>query len=72
MKYTCNVSLAGTYTIEFRVANGGSTTGIIQVQNADGTEILATADVPKPEVGQHGQPYPQMVALLLPESKVSE
>jgi len=47
MKYTCNVSLAGTYTIEFRVANGGSTTGTIQVQNADGTEILATADVPK-------------------------
>lgn len=46
MKYTCDVSLAGTYTIEFRVANGGSTSGTIQIQNADGTELLATAIVP--------------------------
>ncbi len=47
MKYTCDVSLTGTYTIEFRVANGGSTSGTIQIQNADGTELLATAIVPK-------------------------
>ncbi len=46
MKYTCDVSLAGTYTIEFRVANGGSTSGTIQIQNADGTELMATAIVP--------------------------
>ena len=46
MKYTANVASAGTYTIEFRVANGNGTTGTIQIQNADGTQILATASVP--------------------------
>jgi hypothetical protein len=46
LKYTVDVSTAGTYTIEFRVANGNSTNGTVQIQNADGTEILATATVP--------------------------
>jgi endoglucanase len=46
MKYTVNVSQPGTYTIEFRVASGNSATGKIQIQNSDGTEIIATADVP--------------------------
>jgi len=46
MKYTCNVASAGTYNVEFRVANGNSMSGTIQIQNADGTEILATATVP--------------------------
>jgi hypothetical protein len=46
MKYTTNVAAAGTYTIEFRVANGSGASGTIQIQNADGTQILATATVP--------------------------
>src|SRR3970282_2398070 len=46
MKYTINVALAGTYTIEFRVANGGTAAGSIQIQNAAGTEVLATASIP--------------------------
>ena len=46
LKYTVDVSTAGTYTIEFRVANGNSTNGTVQIQNTDGTEILATATVP--------------------------
>jgi hypothetical protein len=46
MQYTCNVASAGTYNIEFRVANGNSTAGIIQIQNASGTEIMASASVP--------------------------
>lgn len=46
LKYTVNIATAGTYTIEFRVSNGNSTTGRVQIQNADGTELLATAPVP--------------------------
>jgi endoglucanase len=46
MKYTVNVSQPGTYTIEFRVASGNSATGKIQIQNSEGTEIIAAADVP--------------------------
>jgi endoglucanase len=46
MKYTANVTQTGTYTVEFRVANGGATAGSIQIQNAAGTEILATASIP--------------------------
>ena len=46
MKYTVNVAVAGTYSIEFRVANGNSTTGTIQIQNAIGSEILATVNIP--------------------------
>jgi hypothetical protein len=46
MKYTVNVASAGTYTIEFRVANGNATAGTMQIQNAAGTEILATINVP--------------------------
>ena len=46
LKYTVNVITAGTYTIEFRVANGNSTSGTVQIHNADGTELLATATVP--------------------------
>lgn len=46
LKYTVNVATAGSYTVEFRVANGNTTNGTIQLQNAEGTEILATATVP--------------------------
>lgn len=46
IKYTVNVSTAGTYTIDFRVANGNNSSGTVQIQNGDGTEILATATVP--------------------------
>ncbi|MGB3006440.1 MAG: cellulase family glycosylhydrolase [Chitinophagaceae bacterium] len=46
MKYTVNVATAGTYTIEFRVANGNFTNGTVQIQNAEGTEVLATSTVP--------------------------
>lgn len=45
MKYTCNVALPGTYDVAFRVSNGNSTNGMIEIQNADGTEILGAADV---------------------------
>ena len=46
MKYTVNVAAAGTYTVEFRVSNGNATAGTMQIQNASGTEILATINVP--------------------------
>ena len=46
LKYTVNVATAGTYTIEFRVAKGNAASGTVQIQNADGTEILATSMVP--------------------------
>jgi hypothetical protein len=46
LKYTVNVATAGTYTIEFRVANGNTASGKVQIQNADGTEILETLNVP--------------------------
>lgn len=46
LKYTVNVATAGTYTIEFRVANGNSANGTVQIQNADGTEVLASSTVP--------------------------
>ncbi len=46
MQYTVNVASAGTYTIELRVASGNSSSGTVQIQNAAGTEILATATVP--------------------------
>jgi hypothetical protein len=46
LKYTVNVATAGTYTIEFRVANGNTASGKVQIQNADGTKILATLIVP--------------------------
>jgi endoglucanase len=46
MKYTVNVASAGTYSMEFRVSNGNATAGTMQIQNADGTQILATINVP--------------------------
>ena len=46
MKYTVNVATPGIYRIEFRVANGSSLNGTIQIQNSDGTELLASATVP--------------------------
>lgn len=46
LKYTINVNAAGTYILQFRVANGNSTSGTVQIQNGDGTELLATATVP--------------------------
>lgn len=46
MKYTVNIQKKGTYTVEFRVANGSGTTGTLQIQNAQGTEVLATATIP--------------------------
>jgi aryl-phospho-beta-D-glucosidase BglC (GH1 family) len=46
LKYTVDVAEAGTYKLQFRVANGFSKNGIVQIQNGDGTELLATATVP--------------------------
>ncbi len=46
LKYTVDVSTAGTYTIDFRVSNGNSSSGTVQIQNADGTELLTTVTVP--------------------------
>lgn len=46
LKYTVDVATAGTYTFEFRVSNGNSTSGTVQIQNEDGTALLATATVP--------------------------
>lgn len=46
MNYTVNVTIPGTYLIEFRVANGNSQNGTVQIQNSDGTELLASANVP--------------------------
>jgi aryl-phospho-beta-D-glucosidase BglC (GH1 family) len=46
LKFTVDVTAAGTYTIEFRIANGSPANGTVQIQNADGTEILATSTVP--------------------------
>lgn len=46
MKYTVNVATAGTYTVQFRIANGSGVSGTLQVQNEDGTELLGTVSVP--------------------------
>ena len=46
MKYTVNVNQAGTYSVSFRVANGSGSPATVQIQNAAGTEILATATIP--------------------------
>ncbi|MEY3052303.1 MAG: hypothetical protein RLY31_2088, partial [Bacteroidota bacterium] len=46
LKYTVDVASAGTYAIEFRVSNGNPTSGTVQIQNEDGTALLATATVP--------------------------
>jgi hypothetical protein len=46
MKYTVQIQQSGTYTVDFRIANGSGAQGKIQIHNAEGTEILATATVP--------------------------
>jgi hypothetical protein len=46
MKYTINNNATGTYQLEFRIANGFSNPGTLQIQNEDGTEILATVAIP--------------------------
>ena len=46
MKYTINNNATGTYLLEFRIANGNSGPGILQIQNDSGTEILATVEIP--------------------------
>ena len=45
MKYTVNVQQPGTYSVEFRVASGNAIDGKVQIQNGDGTEIIATSSV---------------------------
>lgn len=45
MNYTVNVQQPGTYTVEFRVASGNAIDGKVQIQNGDGTEIIATSVV---------------------------
>jgi endoglucanase len=42
--YSVNVATAGTYTVDFRVANGSAATG--QFQLLSGTTVLAIVDVP--------------------------
>jgi hypothetical protein len=46
MKYTIQVNATGIYNVEFRIANGNSFSGEVQIQNADGTRILGTVSVP--------------------------
>jgi endoglucanase len=46
MKYTINNNATGTYLLEFRIANGNTKPGILQIQNEGGTEILATVEIP--------------------------
>lgn len=46
MKYTVQIQQSGTYTVDFRIANGSGAQCKIQIHNAEGTEILATATVP--------------------------
>lgn len=46
MNYTVNVANAGTYTLEIRASNGGSSNGQIQIQDGSGAQILATATIP--------------------------
>jgi endoglucanase len=46
MQYTCEIASAGSYSIECRVANGNGTNGTLQIQNENGTEILASASIP--------------------------
>lgn len=46
MKYTINNNATGTYLLEFRIANGNTGPGILQIQNESGTEILATVEIP--------------------------
>lgn len=45
LKYTVNIEQTGTYTAEIRIANGSGTAGIVQIQNANGTEVLGSANV---------------------------
>ena len=45
MKYTVNVSTAGTYTVSFRVANGATGNGTFHLQNAAGTNLSGTVTV---------------------------
>jgi hypothetical protein len=46
MKYTINNNATGTYLLEFRIANGNTKPGILQIQNEGGTEILGTVEIP--------------------------
>jgi len=46
MKYTIKNNAIGTYLLEFRIANGFSNPGTLQIQNEDGTEILTTVAIP--------------------------
>jgi len=45
-KYTANVQNPGTYKVELRLANGGFTNTVLQIQNADGTQTIASVNVP--------------------------
>ncbi|MDZ7612917.1 MAG: carbohydrate-binding protein [Flavobacteriaceae bacterium] len=46
MKYSVQIQQSGTYSVDFRIANGSGETGTVQIQNESGTEILATATIP--------------------------
>lgn len=46
MKYTVQIQQPGTYSVDFRIANGSGAQGTVQIQNAEGTEILAKATIP--------------------------
>ena len=45
MRYTVNVSTAGTYTASFRVANGATANGTFHLQNSSGTNLSGTVTV---------------------------
>jgi fibronectin type 3 domain-containing protein/lysophospholipase L1-like esterase len=46
LNYTVNVATAGTYTVSFRVANGGTTAGSLHLQNASGTNLTGAVSIP--------------------------
>ncbi|ALJ00188.1 hypothetical protein DC20_15980 [Rufibacter tibetensis] len=62
MNYSVNVSSAGTYTMNFRVASGYSTGGRFEVRNANGA-VLATVVVPGTGGWQSWQAVSAPVAL---------
>lgn len=46
IKFTANLEKPGTYLLELRVANGGNANTILQIQNADGSQTMASVNVP--------------------------
>ena len=46
MKYTVNATSAKTYTISFKMANGGTTTSTFHIENSSGTNLSGSISLP--------------------------